>query len=122
MRYRKLGFRAGDVGGDMVFGRGIKTHWIDNPDAVGQAVLTRLKLELGEWFLDLDEGMPWKTRVLGKYTGDIRDPVIRFRILETPGVQDIMSYSSNLNRETRAFFVEVLINSVYGVFPIETPL
>jgi hypothetical protein len=122
MKYRKLTSRAGDVGGDMVFGRGNRTHWKDVPDAVGQAVLTRLKLERGEWFLDVNSGMPWRTEVLGKYTGSTRDPVIRHRILDTQGVLGIASYSSNLNRETRGFAVDVLIDTVYGTIPVETPI
>lgn len=110
MRYRKL-----DANYDRQFGRGVEDFWIDVPDAVGQAVYTRLKLEPGQWFLDLDDGTPWQTNVLGKYTGDTRDPVIRFRILGTQGAKEIVQYSSDLDRETREFTVDVLLDTIYGL-------
>ena len=101
-------------GHDYVFGKGRENFWVDVPDAVGQAVLTRLKLEVGQWFLDHREGTPWNTQVLGKYTGDVRDPVIRDRILGTQGVSEILDYSSDLNRETREFSINAVIDTVYG--------
>jgi hypothetical protein len=110
MKYRKL-----DKDYDRVFGHRGEDFWTNVPDAVGQAVLTRLKLEVGQWFLDLEDGTPWQTRVLGKYTSDTRDPVIRFRTLGTQGAREIVSYSSNLDRETRAFTVDVILDTIYGL-------
>ncbi|NTG00117.1 hypothetical protein G6L30_08285 [Agrobacterium rhizogenes] len=109
MRYRKL-----DANGDRVFGHGSSDFWRDVPDAPAQAVMTRLHLEQGSWFLDTSEGIPWKTRVLGKYTGPTRDPVIRSRVLGTQGVTAITEYSSDLNRDTRAFSVNLTIDTQYG--------
>jgi hypothetical protein len=109
MRYRKL-----DADGDRVWGRGQADFWRDVPDAPAQAVLTRLHMELGEWFLDITDGTPYQTRVLGKYTGSTRDPVLRARILGSTGVTGIASYSSNLDRDTRAFTVAVTIDTQYG--------
>jgi len=124
MKYRKLQKTGiGRLGGDMVFGKGDKnTHFKDVPEAVGQAVLTRLKLEVGEWFLNLDDGMAWNTKVLGKYTGNVRDITISHRILATPGVSQLIQYSSNLNRDTRGFDVNVLIDTIYGVQPVFIPM
>jgi len=109
MRYRKL-----DANGDRVFGHGQSDFWRDVPDAPAQAVLTRLHLEQGSWFLDTTEGIPWKTRVLGKYTGSTRDAVIRARVLGTQGVSGIAQYSSSLDRNTRAFAVNMTIDTIYG--------
>jgi len=122
MRYRKLtpGLRQ-SVFGDYTFGRGPQNFWVDVPDAVGQAVLTRLKLETGQWFLDLEEGTPWNTQVLGKYTEDVRDPILRARILQTQGVKELIDYSSNLNRETRGFSVSAIVDTIYGRTVIQTP-
>jgi hypothetical protein len=117
MRYRKLtpGISPGFGFGDYTFGRGpTESFWSDVPDAVGQAVLTRLMLEEGQWFLDKEDGTPWNTRVLGKYTGDLRDPVIRSRVLGTQGVESILQYSSNQNRETRDFGINMVLDTVYG--------
>jgi hypothetical protein len=117
MRYRKLTpSKAGsDVGAyDYTFGRGKENFWVDVPDAVGQAVLTRLKLETGQWFLDREDGTPWNTRVLGKYTGSTRDPTLRARILDTNGVNEIIGFSSSVNPETRDYSVVVVLDTIYG--------
>lgn len=109
MRYRKL-----DANGDYVFGGGGANFWKDQPEAVAQSVMTRLFLFQGEWFLDTNEGMTWKTEVLGVRTANTRDPAIRSRVLGTQGVTAITEYSSSLNRDTRAFSVNLKIDTIYG--------
>ena len=113
MRYRKL-----DENGDYTFGNGLRDFWHDVPEAPAQAVRTRLSLWEGEWFLDVREGMPWNTRVLGVRTAGTRDATIRRHILGTEGVTEITSYSSALVRDTRAFSVNVSIDTLYGPFQI----
>lgn len=119
MRYRKL-----SATGDMVFGGDQKAFWRDVPDAPAQAVWTRLQLWQGDWFLDTTDGMPWRTQVLGKYTGNVRDASVRARVLGTQGVTQIVAYSSQLNRDTRTWNVQMTINTIYGgpvaVSPIGT--
>lgn len=115
MRYRKL-----DENGDMQFGAGSANFYVDSPDAVGQAVLTRLRLLTGEWFLDLDEGTPWGQNILGMNTAALRDRAIRGRILATQGVTGIASYSSVL--QNRNFTVSVVINTQFGQTPVQATL
>ena len=127
MRYRKLSTDAvvnGEFvpGGDYTFGHGAEDFFINVPDAPAQHALTRLRLELGEWFLDRREGTPWQTRVLGKYRENTRDPVIRYRVQGAFGVKEVLEYSSNLERETRAFSVNMLIDTIYGQARIVEPL
>lgn len=109
MKYRKL-----DASGDYSFGNGSADFWKDQPEAVAQAVQTRLFLFRGEWFLDTTEGMTWKTEVLGVRTANTRDPAIRRRVLGTPGCKAITDYSSSLSRDTRAFSVNLTIDTIYG--------
>jgi hypothetical protein len=127
VKYRKLSTDAvvaGEFvpGGDMVFGHGKSDFWQNVPEAPAQAVVTRLRLQTGEWFLDLTEGTPWKTRVLGKYTENSRDLVIRYRTSGTRGVTEINNYSSNLDREIRAFTVDMTISTIYGAARIQEPI
>ena len=109
MLYRKL-----SPEGDYSFGNGSGDFWKDQPEAVAQSVQTRLFLFRGEWFLDTTEGMTWKTEVLGVRTANTRDPAIRRRVLRTQGVKSITDYSSSLNRDTRAFSVNLTIDTIYG--------
>lgn len=109
MRVRRL-----DPNGDYSFGHGLSDFHVDTPDAVAQVAKTRLALWQGQWFLNLNEGMPWKTRVLGERTTTTRDPAIRARILGTPGVVGIDDYSSFTDPSTRALSVSATITTVYS--------
>ncbi len=117
MKYRKL-----DVNNDYSFGHKNNDFWINVPDGVAQSVLTRLQLYQGEWWLDISVGTPWKTQVLGKYTNNTRDAVLVARIGETKGVKSIMSFNSNLDRNTREYRVNTTIDTVYGTTTISEPL
>ena len=114
MKYRKL-----TENGDYAFGRGGADMHADTPEAVGQAVLTRLRLFAGEWFVDLKEGTPYVPGVLGKHTQDTYDPVFRERILDTEGVTGIVSYASSFDGETRKLSVRAVIGTVYGETTIQ---
>lgn len=109
MRYRKL-----DENGDYTFGDQQADFYRDSPDTVGQAVLTRLRLNKGEWFVDTSDGTPWSTEVLGERTVAARDAAIKKRILGTPGVTQIDTYDSSFDPETRRLSVSATISTAYG--------
>lgn len=113
MRYREL-----DANGDYVVGQGTQEFLHNVSAAVAQAVLTRLLLEQGEWFLDITEGTPYATLILGENTKPTYDGAIRERILDTQGVTDITAYLSILDPITRALTVTATINTVYGATTI----
>ncbi|WP_427183521.1 hypothetical protein ACL598_16780 [Bordetella bronchialis] len=117
MRYRKL-----TADGDYSFGQQQADFYRNVPEAVAQAVLTRLELFTGQWFLDSDEGTPWRTDVLGKYTSDVYDAVIKARILDTQGVTQIDAYSSSRDADSRKLNVTATITTAYGQTTITTTL
>lgn len=104
--------RALSATGDWTFGTGVPLLQ-DTPLCVAQAVMTRLNLHTGEWFIDLDEGTPYDTAILGFDTEDTRDLAIRTRILDTPGVELISNYISFL-RKDRSFSVIATVDTLYG--------
>jgi hypothetical protein len=109
MRYRKL-----TSDGDYSFGSGQKDFYRDVPDAVGQAVKTRLELWLGEWFLNVDDGTPYLISVLGKQNKKTADTTIQNRILTTEGLVSIQEYESAIDPDTRRMSVTTTVNTVYG--------
>lgn len=109
MKYRRL-----DPAGDCTLGHNAADYLIDSPECVAQAVVTRLRLLAGEWFLDLTEGVPYQGRVLGKHTPGSYNPLIRARILGTEGVTEITFYEAIYNSETRHLTVNATIATVYG--------
>ena len=117
MRYSRL-----DSVADYTFGHGQADFHHDAPEAVAQAVATRLRLLAGEWFIDLQEGTPYVPGVFGKHTRETYDPVIRERILDTEGVTGIAAYASSFDGETRRLAINVTIETVYGEAVIQEVL
>lgn len=113
MRYRKL-----DADDDYVFGLG-SSFLVDSPVAVAQAIRTRLRLYVKEWFLDLREGLDLDA-ILGYGTQQTRDREIQERILETPGVLGLTRYFSSI--EGRAFSVGATVETIYGTTTISEVL
>lgn len=106
MRYRAL-----STTGDYQFGRsGIFLQ--DSPACVAQAILTRLKLWTGEWFLDKTEGTPYEGQIIGHNTQGTRDVAIKQRIVETPGITELISYSSSVSG--RRLTVSAQVATQYG--------
>lgn len=108
MRYRTL-----SAENDYVFGQGPSEFLVNSPEAVAQAVQTRLLLISGEWFLDTDEGTPYNSQILGEHTQGLYDQAIKTRILDTPGVLAILKYNSVADAQ-RSLSVACTISTIYG--------
>jgi len=130
MRYRKL-----DANLDFSWGHNDADFLVNDPQAVAQLILTRLKLWTGEWFLDLTEGTAWLPNVPNPGTpgvvgrqpavvpgGAARDLIIRNRILSTQGVTEILAYQSNLDPIARIFTVAATVQTVYSTQPVPISL
>lgn len=111
MRYRIL-----SATGDYVFGRSGE-FLVNSPQSVAQAIMTRLKLMTGEWFLDTSEGTPYDTQILGYGTQGTRDVAIQTRILDTPGVESIEEYTSSVDADRR-MTVTARVQTIYGAVDI----
>lgn len=112
MRYREL-----TSTGDTTIFSGFTRFLVNSPECVAQAVLTRLRLWQGQWFLDSTVGVPYETQVLGFGTAASRDVAIQTSIINTPGVNQILSYSSSLDAQ-RKLHIEVTLNTIYGSNPV----
>jgi hypothetical protein len=113
MRYRKL-----DANGDYTFGHSQDDFYVDQPEAVAQAVQTGLRLFQGEWFTNTSAGVPWRQSILGKYSQNAYDLILKAQILNTQGVKTIDSYSSSVDETTRLPTVTATIDTIYGSIPV----
>lgn len=111
MRYRKL-----DENGDYVFGEGSVDMLVDI-DAVAQAIKTKLLLLLGEWWENVEEGVPYFQSVFTQRSNEngklAVDTVLRERILTTPGVTQIVSYDGEFT-DRHSYSVNFTVLSVYS--------
>ena len=98
--YRRL-----DSNYEPVFGQG-QNDFTSDLAAVAQAIQTRLNLWLGEWWEDLNDGLPMLQGILGKMgagqSGEI-PLLIQERILGTPYVTEIINVKTLYNKSTRQF-------------------
>jgi hypothetical protein len=109
MKYRKL-----TSAGDYTFGRGDGNFIQNTPETVAQAVRTRLNLRQGEWMLDITEGTPYDSSILGAGKITTYDIAIQEVILNTLGVSGIVDYSSGVDPTTREVTITCTIQTVYG--------
>lgn len=117
MRYRRL-----DADYDMCFGAQQADFLRDSPEAVAQAVLTRLRLWVGEWFLDTSAGTPWQQAGLGVGKSRTVEPMVRARILDTEGVTGIESMSMDFEPNSRTAMIDATITTAYGQARIQEAL
>lgn len=116
MRYRAL-----DANGDMTYGQGQANFLTNSPACVGQAIVTRLKLVQGEWFLDKTVGMPYATQVFiegGRFTADRAAQAV---ILGTQGVTQLVSYASSFSR-SRNWNASATVDTIYGQTQVQATL
>ncbi len=118
MRYRKL-----TSTGDYSFGSGQQNFFINSPDAVAQVVQTSLLLWLGEWYLNLNDGVPYPEGVIGKHSQAAADATIIAQIKKCQGVVDITNYQSTVDPVTRKYtVVSGSLNTIYGATQLQVPL
>lgn len=106
MRYRPLD-EDGDYTVDVPFLQ-------DSPACVGQAILTRLLLYQGEWFLDTTDGTPWFQKILGRQYNLDPNTFVKQRILGTPNVTLIVSFSSFFSTSVRNFTMTATVATAFG--------
>jgi hypothetical protein len=110
MRYRKL-----SPTGDYTFGSGQLNFLIDTPETVAQAVQTGLLLWLGEWYLNLNDGVPYPEGVIGKHSKAQADATLIAAISQMQGVVNIQNYQSVIDPNTRKYStISGLLNTIYG--------
>lgn len=100
MKYRKL-----DKNGDRVFGSS-SFDFTEGEEAIGLAILTRLKLLKGEWWEAYDDGLPFFQNLAGSKNTEKIKSIIRQRIAETEGVLDVenIEFTQNENRQININF------------------
>lgn len=90
---------------------------VKDVDAIRQNIETRLRLFLGEYFRDINDGTPWWQRILGKQQNlAIAEHEIRTRISQTDGVVRIEEFYATYEDRTITVYANVL--TTYGELEI----
>ena len=84
-------------------------------EEIDQNIRIRLQFYKGEWFLDIEAGVPYFESILIKNPDLIEvDRIFKVAILEAPEVDRITKYSSSFDQARRVFSVSFRAVSVYG--------
>lgn len=111
MKYRRL-----SPTGDYMFGYG-NTSFVTDIDAVRQAIYTKLKMFEGEWWENLTDGLPFFQQIAGSRDKSTIDSLVKARILQTPNVTGISSFSSSIS-STRKYTATAAVNTAYGTVEV----
>lgn len=98
---------------------GLDLSVITGADRVRQNLLIKLRLWVGEWFLDTQFGTPYIERILGKQVslnGAIA--ALKKSILEVNDVSNISSFIYTFNRQERKIDISFACNTTFGVVEV----
>lgn len=87
-------------------------HFITGKEETSQACICRLRLFLGEYFLDATDGTPWFQSILGKSSRDIAEANIKQRILSTKGVLAINTFDMDSDPRKRTFTIRATLTDI----------
>lgn len=81
-------------------------QFVEGIDCVVQALAIRFQFFLGEWFLDTRLGVPYFQRIFVKGTPtSVVEGILREVVRTTPGVLDLRSFSTSLDKAARSLSV-----------------
>lgn len=113
MIYRKL-----DENGDYVFG-GNNNSYLTNSVAVEQAVITRLRQLIYEWWEDLEDGIPLWQQIIGSRDKQNAEKIIRERIKKTKYVKSILAFVCEWDNESRHLTIQAVVDTEFGEINIK---
>lgn len=87
-------------------------HFVSGKIETQQACICRLRLFLGEYFLDATDGTPWFQSILGKASRDIAEANIKQRILSTRGVVAINTFDMTNDPKKRLLTITMSLTDI----------
>ncbi len=84
-------------------------------DEVRQRLLENLRTFKGEWFLDLELGIPYYQDILKKNIDlNVIETILKDAILDSPGVLELLDFSLDLDDSTRQLDVNFTVRASEG--------
>jgi len=89
---------------------------VDGKEAILQNILQRLRIYLGEWFMDNTKGIDYFNQILVKNPQQSKiDAIIINQILSVPGVTLLTNYSFSTNFVTRVLLINFKCQTTSGI-------
>ncbi len=84
-------------------------QFISGKDETALAATQRLRLFLGENFLNAADGTPWFQSILGKTPQDIAEVTLKQRLSTTPGIRAIERFDFRTDRTQRRITASAVV-------------
>lgn len=103
-----------DTDGDLVLTSGLE--FSTGINAVAQGIRIRIQTFKGEWFLDLDHGVPYYQDLLGQKFNEIKArAAFREAILSAPGVDELTELEVSFDAQNRELTVSWEVTTSFGI-------
>lgn len=90
---------------------------------VQQRLKQSLWFFLGEWYLDVTDGVPYYQDILVKAPVQITvESILKSTILETPDVLELTQFDLTYENDTRRLFLDFTVNTTFGSVTINEEL
>lgn len=90
-------------------------EWISGIEGVSQLVAIAIKLFKGEWFLNLDAGVPYFQEILArKFDRALTRQRLLEQIEKVPGVVQVLLLEVEFEATTRTMSVRIKLRTLFG--------
>lgn len=87
----------------------------DDTNQITQNLAIRLRFMLGEWFLDVTQGVPYYQEIFIKNPNQIQiESSLKQEIVNTEGVVELTKFQSNFDRTNRRYYVNFSVRTISG--------
>lgn len=113
---------AMDENGDIYVDKNGNFATVSELEALRQKILQRLRLFLGEWFLDTTRGVPYFQNILGENVNpSIATQILTNEIAKEDEITAVKNVQYTFDRITRNFTYSATVSSVWGSTQVELP-
>lgn len=93
----------------------------DSPENIAQRLEIKLRSYKGEWFRDINYGIPWIQSILSQGNSKaLADTYVRKTITQDPAIKSIVSYTSTTtDQKLNVSFKANLISGSYTIIQLE---
>lgn len=110
---------AFDNSGDLLI-ENFDISFVSGIDQIVQNLAFRLRFFQGEWYLDIDAGIPYYEDFFIKAPNQIRiESLLKQEIIDTVGVLELTDFSSDFNSSLRRFSVIFSASTNEGIINLE---
>lgn len=88
---------------------------IDDTKQIMQNLAIRLRFVLGEWYLDITQGIPYFEEFFRKNPNQIQiESILKTEIVQTRGIVELISFDADFDKRRRIFSVNFRARSISG--------